>query len=101
MSENISFDYMPFFLKSDRKDNERSFVNTQEVEHDILKQPEFLDDLRKTLNTKKRDPEAEKETALLDQQKIANSFINIAQKPVINKQDDSKVIDDLYNQIKQ
>ena len=101
MSENISFDYMPFFLKSDRKDNEKSFVNTQEVEHDILKQPEFLDDLRKTLNSKKRDPEAEKEAALLDQQKIANSFMNIAQKPVINKQDDSKVIDDLYNQIKQ
>lgn len=101
MSENISFDYMPFFLKNDRKDNERSFVNTQEVEHDILKQPEFLDDLRKTLNSKKRDPEAEKEAMLLDQQKIANSFSSVAQKPVINKQDDSKIIDDLYNQIKQ
>ncbi len=85
MSESINFDFMPIFLKSNReKDLEKTFVNTQEKDTDILKQPEFLQDLKKTLNMKKQDTELNKQ---------------LAQKEEANKTD-REVINDIYNQLK-
>ena len=95
MSENINFDFMPIFLKSNRdKDIERTFVNTQETDTEILKAPEFLENLQKSLHMTKSKTATEKNELLAQ-----NSSLDPENK-LSKKEADAQTINDLYQQLK-
>lgn len=114
MSENINFDFMPIFLKSNRENanKERAFVNTEVQDNEILKQPEFFENVYKSLHMKKSSENIEtKDSDTLLQtnvqgknlkNKISNSkemfdISNISTEALNNNKN---VIDEMFNKIK-
>lgn len=123
MSENlnIGYDFMSIYLKSNRDKDQQAtgFVRTQEKDTEILKAPEFLENVKKTLNMKKVDPEEVKDNQLaqdsnlllntktqntaldrklanLNSEKINNNSYNVSNIS-INK--DKQIIDELFDKI--
>ncbi|MFN8578307.1 MAG: hypothetical protein U0354_15825 [Candidatus Sericytochromatia bacterium] len=89
MSENINFDFMPIFLRSgrDTEKKERAFVNTDVQETDILKQPEFFENVYKSIHMKKdsEDNMTQKDSsALLKANPNAEQIKNKISKPEEN-----------------
>lgn len=115
---NLGLDSISVYLKSERKqlDKEKAFVKTKETDNQILKAPEFLENVYKTFNVKKNDSKkaesAKEELNLLTDNKnknvtlanknerIAADVRQMSESADNNFKRSKEVIDEIYNQIK-
>lgn len=96
MSEKINFDIMPIFLRNDREQlkKDKSFVNTEVQDNEILKQPEFLENVYKSMNMKKNNNDSSE----LSNRNVKGSF-NLSEESTEKLQENKDIIDEMFSKI--
>lgn len=96
MSEKINFDIMPIFLRNDREQlkKDKSFVNTEVQDNEILKQPEFLENVYKSMHMKKSNNESTE----LSNRNVKGSF-NLSEESTEKLQENKDIIDEMFSKI--
>lgn len=100
MSEKINFDVMPIFLRNDREQvkKDKAFVNTEVQENELLKQPEFLENVYKSMHMKKNSDSDNSENTTLNKNETKGSF-NLSEVSTEKFQKNKAVIDDMFSKL--